>query len=499
MNERFENYRDFCDARLMLDVSNTVVSKEKEKTVGLLHSLREKIKKFKKYPSGKKLYVVVSALIKVIAGAAITTTAALKVVQMIKKSEITFEEFLNQKDEFDKPLFPAPVRFAVQGTLASLRIFARLMGLNFKSNKAANGLENGNRPNTNLNPLSGRTGSYPKSKWENYLSLNRELKEGIKRAQELEQRDKPVNMQYSNEPGGILDTVFNNNSKGIMISLYGLKNMKEVKNSGADISGAIDDVKDILAEAQEKMSDRAHRLASQSATGGSIQKDLTEAHMRIARINFILKQKGALSGAASRAIQVAQELVTKMAQASKRMKATDSMWRSARKRKCNKKRLVTHDSMPWSKRKHRDGVISNIVDSLKKRLMTIIAICKSNKNKLYTKIFIVANEIIGALSKLVAAYFGASATFDAARYISAIARGRLQLRQLNEALANTRSYNHVQVNENTMDPLLDPTVLVRVEMKAVIAGLGMFLSVVSKMANKQPIKYAKKDPNYLPE
>lgn len=491
----------FYDACLMLDASNSAVKKETQKNVGLLQSLREKIKQFRKYPAGKKLYIVVSSLIKVVAGAAVTTTAALKAIQMIKKSEITFEEFMNQKNEFDKPIFPAPIRLAVQATLTSLRVFAKLMGFNIKSNKSVSRSisNNGLAGKQQIDPMKFKpTNRNDPKYWEQYMNWRTRFGKELERVREIEQQDKPVNLSYSNEQGGILDTVFKNNTKGIMAYLSGLHNLKEVQNSGANISGAIDDVKDVLAEAQDKLSDRAHRLASQSITGGNIQKDLDEAHMRIAKINFLLRQKGALSGAASAIIQSAQDMVTKMAVAAKRMRATDSLFGIRYLRRNKRNRLVTHDSMPWSRRRYKDGIISNLVDKLKQRIMTIIAICKHSKNKLYNKIFLVATEILGALGGLTAIYFTGKATKQAAEYLSILHRGRKQMDDFNKAISQTTTFNGLQVNRNAFDPLAKPK-LVQVEISAVIAGLGAFIAVVTRMANKWQFKYSKKDPNYLPE
>ena len=117
------------------------------------------------------------------------------------------------------------------------------------------------------------------------------------------------------------------------------------------------------------MTDRAYRLTSKSVTGETIQKDLDEAHMRIARINFILKQKGALSNDANKIIQSAQNMVTEMVLAAKRMRTTDSAFNRAQKRKRKKaNRLVTHDSMPWSKNKRtfKDNAVNDVLNKIKR-------------------------------------------------------------------------------------------------------------------------------------
>lgn len=463
--------KQFHDARLVLDVSNAIVIKEKKKTIGLLQSLKEKIKQFNKYPVGKKLYIIITSLIKVIAGAAVTTTAVLKAIQMIKKSEGTFEDFVNQKDQFDKPVFPAPVRLAVSGTLTSLRILVKLMGFNLKSNEAAS--SNKNTASSNQNSGFGS-------------NQNKGLGVGS-------QPGKPVNMNYSNEPGGILDTIFQNNTKGIISTLNEIKNINEVKNSGADLSEAIKDVKDILDEAQYKMSDRAHRLTSQSVAGTTIKKDLEEAQMRIARIHFILKQKGIVSEAVNRALKSSQDMVVKMLQAVKRMRATDSLFSI---KKYKKYKLITHDSMPWSKKKHNDGVISTLYEKIKNRIMTIIAICKSDKNKLYQKIFILMNELLSVLGGVVAIIFTRESISNMSNYLTKLKKLKSSIDGVNKRLEQQGL--KTRLNTGLVQGLLNFDLL-KFELSALFAALGAFISVLSHSINSIQIKFAHKNKEYLPK
>lgn len=81
---------------------------------------------------------------------------------------------------------------------------------------------------------------------------------------------------------------------------------------------------------------------------------------------------------------------------------------------------------------------------------------------------------------------------EGVKYLKTIIRNREQMRHLNESMAGTLEFNNFHVNEHLAENALAPVTAVRLQMKAVIVGLGALIAIITRMANKAPIKYAKK-------
>lgn len=312
---KVKRYLDFKNAMLFFDASDGHIKEEKKKQIGLLTKLKLKLEQFKNNLTARKLLGVVKKLLVLFAGASISTAMFVRGKQIVEGYKGTFLEFINERKPDGKPLFPLPVRVLVKSTYYSLVLFMKLLGIHNKSKEVINEAKSASVSSTNVDPTASTSKGQKQFRQPDWFKLNH----GDPERQKAKENRSILRTQLTTEAGGVLDTIFKNTSREVTACLGSIQNDNEIKKAGIDLSFAIKDVKDALDSASKKITDYHFRV-TQHMRGNTIAKDLQEAQMRVARIGFILRQKGVDSAAAESAQRTAQSLIKKMISASERMK-----------------------------------------------------------------------------------------------------------------------------------------------------------------------------------